>query len=199
MKINGKPSDSSNPDVSWALNYTIVVLILNLISQLIAGVFSVKYENAFILLIFGFISIVNNIMLIFFWAYAGIPGVDGLSPFGEEGEEVTFDVSAIIGWGCSIFFTLNLTCILLLIKPAYDKLCWNTFQQIGSDVHIQTCYQNFEVAKGSWLLLFWFSAVEFSSILFFEDDRVRFWIFVVLFIGYLGGLILGFIAVKNKI
>lgn len=197
MRIHGKPSSSNNPDVKWALNYTSYVLILNLLSQLVTGNYSVQYENAFILLIFAFLSIVNNVMLTFFWAYAGIPGVDGLSPFGEEGEEVVFDVSATVGWCFSITFTTFLVLELLLIKPAYDKLCWNTFQQIGSDAHIQICYQNFEVAKGSWILLFWFSCVEFGTVLFFEDNRFRFWSFIVVAVIYSGGLIFGFIGVRN--
>lgn len=155
------------------------------------------FENAFTLLIFGFLSIVNNVMLIFFWAYAGIPGVDGLSPLGSEGEEVSFDISAGMGYFNSILFFLLMICELILIKPAYNKLCWNTFQQIGSDVHIQTCYQNYEVAKGSWIMLMWFSFVEFSTVLFFEDEMAPLITFSILFIAYFIGLGMGFKAVRE--
>lgn len=137
-------------------------------------------------------------MLVFFWSFAGIPGVDGLSPFGDEAEAVSFDVSPIIGWFNTILFSLLLTMEVLLIKPAYDKLCWNTFQEIGSDVHIQTCYQNFEVAKGSWILLMGFSGVEMSTVFFFEDDFLRFTIFAISAICYFGGLIVGYMAVRSK-
>jgi hypothetical protein len=40
-------------------------------------------DNAFELLSFGFLSFVNNAILSFFWAYAGIPGVSGLKLFGD--------------------------------------------------------------------------------------------------------------------
>lgn len=138
-------------------------------------------------------------MLTFFWAFAGIPGIDGLSPFGDEMEEVHFDVSPLIAWFFSVFFTLLLICELLLMKPAYDKLCWNTFQEIGSDVHIQTCYQNFEVAKGSWILLFWFSGVEMSTVFFFEDNIIRRTSFIVIAIIYAVGLVIGYLAVIQNL
>jgi len=145
---------------------------------------------------FGFLSIVNNTILAYFWAYAGIPGVDGISPFGDEQEMVSFDVSAPIGYTYCILFILIGTLELLLIKPAYDKLCWNTFQEIGSDMHIQTCYRNFEVAKGSWNLLFWFSGVEMSTVFFFEDNAKRRIVLFIIYACYAVGLVFGYFAVR---
>lgn len=138
-------------------------------------------------------------MLIFFWSYAGIPGVAGLSPLGQEGEEVIFEVSAFVGWFNSITFTLFLIIELALIKPAYDKLVWNTFQEIGSDVHIQTCYQNFEVAKGSWVMLIFFGTIEIAGVMFFEDSNVRLVVFGIASMVYIGALIVGAIAVRKLI
>ena len=109
---------------------------------------------------------------------------------------VKFDVSPTIGTTYCLLFIIIGILEILLIKPAYDKLCWDTFQQIGSDMHIQTCYQNFEVAKGSWNLLFWFSGVEFATIFFFEDNAKRRIVFLIIYAGYVVGLVFGFFAVR---
>lgn len=223
-----KVKSDANPDVRWALYYTLLVICINLTGQLIICLHSVwvsslsKYhkkslnsrnllnsiihplivfqiykENAFELLIFGFLSLVNNAILAYFWAYAGIPGVDGFSPMDAESEEeVTFDVTPLIGWTMSILFILFGSLELLLIKPCYNKLCWIAYQKIGSDVHMQQCYKNYEVAKGSWILFFWFTGVECSTIFFFENNTVRAILLAVLALVYVGGLAAGYQAVS---
>lgn len=118
-------------------------------------------------------------------------------PFGDEDDEVNFRVPKAIAFFGFMFFMLVLLSVIALMKPAYDKLKWNTFQEIGSDVHLQTCYQNFEVAKGTWLLLFWYSGVEISTVFFFEDQETRIYIESALGIIYVLMLVVGYLAVRN--
>ena len=85
---------------------------------------------------------------------------------------------------------------IVLMCPAYDKLCWNTYLKIGSDNYIQYCYRNSEIAKGAWMLLFWFSGIEMSTVFFFENNTRRFVSFLVVAAVYCVGRVMGYQAVS---
>ena len=142
----------------------------------------------------------NNFIQAFFWAYASISNVSGiLAPFGGSSEEIKLTIEPGVGWAFMGVFIGFAVFEVLLIRPAYDKLCWNTYQQIGSDNFIQKCYRNFEVAKGAWMLMFWFSGVECSTIFFFENNTRRIIIFGVVCAIYVTAIIFGFLAVRKPI
>ena len=142
------------------------------------------------MLIFGLLSAVNNTMLALFWAYTSIPQIEGIvAPLGGTTEAINFKIFPPVGWFFFAAFIALGVIEMMLLQPCYDKLCWNTFKKIGSDDYIQKCYRNFEFAKGAWMLLIWYSLVEFTSLFFFENRVGRmiwFGIFAVLHLANLG-------------
>ena len=85
---------------------------------------------------------------------------------------MTFDLKSYFAFPLCIFHILIQIIIFLLAKPVYEKLAWENFSSIGSDLFMQEAFKYYEIAKGTMVTLMVVSLPHFGFMIFFEKNII---------------------------
>ena len=92
---------------------------------------------------------------------------------------------------------LSITALtIVMMWPIFDKFSWEQYQLIGLDETLQKAFRDIQLAKGTFLIFFLISVIQFTVLIYFEIDTTRLVIWIILAIIMLVAIRLGYLSVR---